>query len=507
MMKKLLALFLALLLSLSFAACGESESPDNNQAKSPEEGVFGEWYNTAGRKLEINEDGTYRIAHEAEGGTWKQQNETLLECTDAYGSFSATLTAAEDGNRVTFGPYGEFFRATEEDLRRFAKAQLYPIGNHWGFDGGLALVSENLKAVVINEDGLAVTVTGENIAMDPEFFGDLLILDERILKMPSGKVIVRGYVVGRNDEQLVVLKDDKIQNCVVYAVIDSHGTFVVDWTPLPRLGNESGGYAYHSALYANGAGGVLFYDDTSVRQENGEYLNIYYFLNPLTGNKFRIESLGGPGSFSSGAVFSSRKELQTCYAADWASPATPVEYEYFTVKEDGSLVEIAPVPACDMLQGDWCITFGNEQTGGKTIFRNAFTGENFFIDLPSEQMQISRTEHYWAISYMNEEKTERKLILFDYQGNALCDPIEQSYYTVGGMHYLNLQSYSDGTFLLGNEDDSGNYVYNAKGELMLSPEDLVVSKYCGDGLYLSGSKCVNSDGRIIIPGITYLPFK
>ena len=47
---------------------------------------------------------------------------------------------------------------------------------------------------------------------------------------------------------------------------------------------------------------------------------------------------------------------------------------------------------------------------------------------------------------------------------------------------------------------------NAKGELLISPDTMKISAYVGNGKYLVDGKCVDADGRILIPGLTFLPF-
>lgn len=506
-MKKIFAWALILLLALSFVACGEGTPTDAPPTAEPK-AFFGDWYNSAGRKLQIKEDGTYLLAHEAEGGTWKKQSDTLLECTDAYGVFSVTVSETA----VTFGPYGEFHRATKEELALFEKAQFHALASLGVFKDGHAAANTGKKSVFINEDGLALSVPEKDAGFQAQFFGNLYAGSDCAVEIFSGSTVASGSVIGKNNTHIALLKKD-LNRSVAYAVLDTKGNMVTDWTPIPIQGNESGRYAYSDPVYANSAGGILICDDAQIKDENGNFIYIYYFVNPLTNQKFRIESHPGhAGTFylESGMAFYSSEPGKHFFAPDWTSPATAVEYSNFRISEDGTISEIAPLTKSDLVQGDWFIRLGCEETEGKTIFTHAFTGKTFSLDLPSEQMRVCMTDHYCAVSYMNKEKTERYFATYDFEGNILCAPMKENAYTMSGAlkHQLDLTYFEDGTFLLEKESESREYfVYNAKGELLISPDTMKISAYVGNGKYLVDGKCVDADGRILIPGITFLPFR
>ncbi len=514
-MKRMFALLLSLLLALSFVACeGKGEPIPTDQAKPSQEGFLGDWYNTAGRKLEIKEDGTYRLDHEKDGGTWKKESDTLLECTDAYGSFTATRTTEDAGDTVCFGPYGNFRRATEEDLARFAQAQSTPLKLIGVFDEGVALATDGEKTFVINEDGLATLILNKAPFPTPEFFGDLLICNQSILDKNTGTPIANGEIVAKTEEHLVLVKEDKTQKATLYAVIDSHGTFVTDWTPISAEGSESGGKVYKESQNVGCAGGLLLYDSVRGEADSSRAdITIYYLLNPLTNQKFRIEVPWESSSvyrfFESGLAFYSSAPGKISFAADWTSPATPVEYEDFRIKEDGSLAEIPNFAENDVIIGDWLIDIGDKTNQGKTSFSNAFTGQTFSLDVPTKEIRFKITEHYCAVNYTNEERTERKLALFDLQGTPLCDPIPTSLDTEYDATYLlSLPTFGDGTFFVKKENGSGKYsVYNAKGELIPSPETFDFSGYGGGGRFVADGTCVDQYGRVLIPQITFLPFQ
>ena len=189
-------MLLVFLLGFSLVAC------EDGDAQTTQEGFFGDWYNTAGRKLEIKEDGTYVLADEKDGGTWEKKDGTLLECTDCYGSFSATRAEKNGVETITFGPYGDFHRATEEELARFAQALVLPFRSIHSFENGIAVINEGKefdtqKSVVINRDGLALSVLEGDAVTNREFWGELVIGEDCIMDQTTGKLIASGRIIGK----------------------------------------------------------------------------------------------------------------------------------------------------------------------------------------------------------------------------------------------------------------------------------------------------------------------
>ncbi|MBP3301073.1 MAG: hypothetical protein J6M34_06185 [Clostridia bacterium] len=514
-MKKWIAFLLTILLALPLAAC-TGEVPQNADDLSVQEGFGGIWYNSAGRKLELKSDGTYLLADEVEGGKWEKKSETDAECTDVYGTFSATYAKEDSEERLTFGPYGEFHRATEEELSRFEKGLNLPLHSVSFFHQGLAVSSqgkENAPATlaVINRDGLALSVP-ENAAFGRvEFFGDLLIFDKGITNFTTGKAVAVGQEIFQSGEEHVILiKNDSSRYGVVYAVYDKKGNAVVDWAPIERQGAEGEIPAFTEYVYVNHADGLL-YHDTFAPGTDGRRTRIYYFFNPVSGEKFRVEAPENGDidiRLESGPVFYATAEERYSFASDWTSPATPVELDSFRVTKEGKVEQVPPFQTSVRPQGDWFICIGSEETEGKTIVTNGITGETFSFNLPTEKMLIKITEHYCAVAYKTEEKGQHKLALFDLNGSPLCDPIEEPEFRVNGTpdtYSLGWKSFEDGTFFLYDEKEEDTvHVYNAKGERINTIQNDNFVSYCGDGIFFVEDRCLDAYGRVLIPHATFL---
>ena len=111
---------------------------------------------------------------------------------------------------------------------------------------------------------------------------------------------------------------------------------------------------------------------------------------------------------------------------------------------------------------------------------------------------------------MNEEETERHLALFDFEGKRIGEPIKGTTYTVSGAYAnaLSLNVNKDGTFWMESAPESRKYsFYNKEGALILSPDTLTASGYAGEGIFTANGMYVDIYGRVLIAGVTYLPFQ
>ena len=501
-MKKLLAILLTLILSLGLVACNGGGSGETEEAPPPQEGFGGVWYNSAGRKLELKEDGTYLLADEVEGGKWEKKSETEGECTDAYGTFSVTYAKDESGESLVFGPYGTFRRATEEQVARYESALRKPIINaHLSEDCAMVFWNDteqtNLASnAVINNEGLVLGVPSITVAATVyQFYEDVILTAGSVVDKKTGNVLHSGNVLSYNEEYIVLGKSYHLTNGseYYYAVVDAKGNLAVDWTPYPTLIKDGKKVNYPKRDVQRPSGLLIAFYDAGT----------YYVFNPLTGKTFRLERLDDSltAITEDGMVFKNYS-----FAPDWTSPAQPTGYEAFTLREDGTPVQaVAPEGYMLSSAGNFFLEYHleNREPKGVTL-RNRTTGETFYLDYPIAQHRdtITIVGNYGCATYTTYENERYNVyaVLFDTKGNILCEPIRVE----GWIGDNSRKSLSEDGFLALCPDEDEVIIYDKTGEQVFAGSELPAWFHKQDRR-LTEKGIVDAAGRVLIPHITFLP--
>ena len=500
-MKKWIAIILTLVLALGTVACTEAGDA------TVQEGFDGVWYNSAGRKLELKNDGTYLLADEVEGGKWEKKSEIEAECTDVYGTFSATYAKDESGESLVFGPYGTFRRATEEQVARYESALCKPILSiTTGTDYSLATwhldsPASRENAAIINGEGLVLATLDTMIAGSAILYDEVLlwISENRnqgwVINRNTGAVLASGSPLSNTDEHIALRSKRTTANGETdcYIVLNRKGEVAVDWTPIPTVLDNGHEYVPLDKN-ASGIGGVLV----------GSYPSCYYILNPLTGKTFRVEN--ARSIHTTEGTFFERQNVDTpcAVASDWTSPAQPIEYEGFYMSEDGTPVECqTPYSPETIATEHYFLDFPYKQKN--PVLRNRATGESVILNCSISPYggTIKINGNYGCGTYCGTAKDGRKgtfAVVFDMQGNILYDDV-----LVDEDMNSHPSVYLTKNGVLATKAENGKIrVYNEKGEEIYSGEKAPGWLY--DKPYFDSEKGVmDPSGRVLIPHITFLP--
>ena len=507
-MKKLLAILLTLVLALGMVACTEAGDA------TVQDGFNGVWYNSAGRKLELKDDGTYLLADEVEGGKWDEKSESEAECTDVYGTFSATYAKDDEGESLVFGPYGTFRRATEEQIARYESALRKPLVKvFFGPETSLAVWHETKESYVettaiINDQGLAIAVPNATPPLNYSAAASTVLFYEEvilqiingsawILDRETGIVLHSGSILSYNDEYIALRKSRSqgTRKGYDYAVVDGKGNLVVDWTPQPT--ETVNGYEVERIDHnAKRAGGIL-----AVSRQN----ETFYFFNPLTGKTFRVTV---PNLSSYLQAEDKIYFREGSVAADWSSsPAQPVEYSGFTLNEDGTPVAtVVPQSFGCYRCGDFFLEHPPRSDPEKGLtFRHCTTGETFTLNYPILEFDGKTDllgDFGYAVYYEKEgNQTGAYLIGFDTTGKTLFGPIPlENWFSLDYKYgYLSKKGY-----LAISVDYEELAIFNKKGEKLFTGETLPDWFY--DSNHLDSERgVIDADGRVLIPHVTFLP--